>query len=131
FLPWFLYAAVLFAGATFLFPVHVPGGTFIHSAIGLAPHAYILALEGVAVLVAAIARRRPSWEIGPATRLFSWAMVGLAVLSGILFIPVVQGRWRDVADNRAALATELDRIGVPMTDRLMTIDAAGFKYATG
>jgi hypothetical protein len=131
FLPWFLYAAVLFAGATFLFPVHVPGGTFIHSAIGLAPQAYILALEGVALLVAAIARRRPNWETGPATRLFSWTVVGLAVLSGILFIPVVQASWRDVANNRGALANQLDRLGVPATDRVMSIDAAGMKYATG
>ena len=29
-----------------LCPLHVPGGTFIHSAVALAPHAYILALEG-------------------------------------------------------------------------------------
>ena len=30
-----------------------------------------------------------------------------------------------------ALAEELDRLGVPRTDRLMTIDAAGFKYFDG
>ena len=42
----------MFAGATLIFPLHVPGGAFIHSAVGMAPHAYILALEGVAALVA-------------------------------------------------------------------------------
>ena len=31
--------------------VHVPGGTFIHSAIALAPFSYILALEGIDVAV--------------------------------------------------------------------------------
>ena len=59
----------------------MPGGTFIHSAIGLAPQAYILALEG-----GGAARRRdrragdPTGETGRATRLFSWTVVGLAVL---------------------------------------------------
>jgi hypothetical protein len=131
FLPWFLYAAILFAGATLLFPVHVPGGTFIHSAIGLAPGAYILALEGVAALVAAIARRRTSWRSGSATTVLSWTVVGIVIASGLLFVPVVQRSWQAEADRRAALTEELDRLGVPLADRLMTIDAAGFKYATG
>ena len=48
FVPWFLYVGIMFAGATLIFPLHVPGGAFIHSAVGMAPHAYILALEGVA-----------------------------------------------------------------------------------
>ncbi len=34
FLPWFLYVLIMFAGATLIFPLHVPGGAFIHSAVG-------------------------------------------------------------------------------------------------
>ena len=132
FLPWFLYAAILFAGATFLFPVHVPGGTFIHSAIGLAPQAYILALEGVALLVAAIARRRPAWRSGSRD-----AGCSRGRSSGS---PSCPGSCSSRSSRRAGALwpttgprwpTQLDRLGVPMTDRLMTIDAAGFKYATG
>ena len=73
--PFFLYAALLFAFSTLVSAVHVPGGTFIHSAVALAPHAYILALEGLAVAVAWIAgaardverrpRRRPSSPARP------------------------------------------------------------------
>ncbi len=44
--PWFVYTFMAFAGATILYPLHVPGGAFIHTAIGLAPHAAILSVEG-------------------------------------------------------------------------------------
>ena len=60
--PFFLYAGILFAFSALVSAVHVPGGTFIHSAVALAPHAYILALEGVAVAVAWIAARGPRWD---------------------------------------------------------------------
>src|SRR4029453_17452583 len=60
--PWFLYTFLVFAGAALLYPLHVPGGAFIHSAVGLESQAYILALEGVVALVAWIARRRPAWN---------------------------------------------------------------------
>ncbi|MFL5673674.1 MAG: hypothetical protein ACJ779_01585, partial [Chloroflexota bacterium] len=130
-LPWFLFTAILFAGAMIVFPLHVPGGAFIHTAVGLGPYAYILALEGVAALVIAIARRRPAWDPRQAIPVFSWTIVGLVVASGLLFAPVVQAGWRADATPRRALATELDRRAVPATDRLMSIDAAGFKYFTG
>ena len=55
--------------------IHVPGGTFIHSAVALAPYSYILALEGVGVARASGSRRdgrpgRRSWRPGcsPARR---------------------------------------------------------------
>jgi hypothetical protein len=35
--PWFLYAFLVFLGATLLYPLHVPGGAFIHSAVGSRP----------------------------------------------------------------------------------------------
>jgi hypothetical protein len=97
----------------------------------MAPHAYILALEGVAALVLAIARRRPAWRPEVATPVFTWAIVGLVIASAVLFAPVAQASWNADRVPRVALAGELDRLGVPATDRLMTIDAAGFKYFTG
>lgn len=131
FLPWFLYVGIMFAGATLIFPLHVPGGAFIHSAVGMAPHAYILALEGVAALVAAIARRRPAWDPKVATPLFSWVIVIFVVATAALYAPVAHQGWDASRAPRLALAQELDRLGVAPTDRLMTIDAAGFKYFTG
>ena len=131
FLPWFLYVFIMFAGATLIFPLHVPGGAFIHSAVGMAPHAYILALEGVAALVMAIGRRRPAWQPAVAIPLFSWAIIGLVLASAVFYAPVAHAAWNADRVPRVALARELDRLGVPPTDRLMTIDAAGFKYFTG
>ncbi|MEO8437877.1 MAG: glycosyltransferase family 39 protein [Chloroflexota bacterium] len=130
-LPWFLYVAIMFLGATLLFPLHVPGGAFIHSAVGMGPYAYILALEGVAALVVAIARRRPAWDPARAIPIFSWTIVGLVIASAVLFVPVIHAGWNADRTPRVALAAELDRLGVPATDRLMTIDAGGFKYFTG
>ncbi len=130
-LPWFLFTAILFAGAMIVFPLHVPGGAFIHTAVGLGPYAYILALEGVAALVVAIARRRPAWDPARAIPLFSWVIVGLRGRHGL---PLRAGRPGGLEGGRRAppaLAAELDRLGVPATDRLMSIDAGGFKYFTG
>jgi hypothetical protein len=121
----------MFAGATFLFPLHVPGGAFIHSAVGMAPHAYILALEGVAALVLAIARRRPAWNSSVATPLFTWMIVVFVVATATLYAPVAHRGWDSSRAPRRAVAAELDRLGVLPTERLMTIDAAGYKYFTG
>ena len=75
--PFFAYAALLFGFSALVSAVHVPGGTFIHSAVALAPHAYILALEGIAVAVAWIAARRRAWKQETATRVFTGATLAL------------------------------------------------------
>ena len=85
--PFFAYAALLFAFSAIVSAVHVPGGTFIHSAIALAPYAYILALEGIVAAVAWIARRRPAWDADQASRIFVGAAIGFAVLCTVRGIP--------------------------------------------
>ena len=113
--------------------VHVPGGTFIHSAVALAPHAYILALEGD--------RGRRRLDRRPA------AGAGTASAATRLF---VGRRRRDRRPRRdpgrarrpRGLGREPRRPRRPSRrrstsparrpdDRLMSIDAAGFKYWTG
>ena len=130
FLPWFLYAGILLLGATLLFPLHVPGGAFVHSAVGLGPHAYIMALEAVAIIVTAIARRRPSWDAGAAIPVFTWGTVALVVLTAAIYAPIVQSSWDEARAPRQALAAAIDGAGVAPTDRLMSTDAAGFWYWT-
>ena len=68
--PFFAYAVILFAFSALVSAVHVPNGTFIHSAIALAPQATILALEGVVVAVAWVAARR-HWNAAQASRTFA------------------------------------------------------------
>ena len=129
--PFFLYAFALFAFSAIVSAVHVPGGTFIHSAVALAPHGYVLALEGIAVAVAWIAARRPVWRVPFATRLFTTAAIGFAVLAAGAGALSVHDTWARKRDRMVAVAGALDAAGVPPTARLMSIDAAGYRYHAG
>jgi hypothetical protein len=127
----FVYAALLFAFSALVSAVHVPGGTFIHSAVALAPHAYILALEGVAIAVAWIATRRRTWNREAATQVFSAAAVGFALAVAVLGTLSVHATWASRRDTALAVGAALDAAGASPADRVMSIDAAGMKYATG
>jgi hypothetical protein len=129
--PFFLYAGLLFAFSAIVSAVHVPGGTFIHSAVALAPHAYILALEGVVIAVGWVAGRRRSWDPGAATRTFVGATLAFAAVVAVFGSMFVHQVWADSRAKFMAVAAALDRAGAPMTDRVMSIDASGTKYWTG
>ena len=130
--PWFLYAFLVFLGATLLYPLHVPGGAFIHSAVGLEAHAYILSLEGVAAMVLWIAKRRPAWDPRTAIPLFVTAVVGVRRPDGRRsYAFALKGAWDESRAPRVALASQMDSLGVAPDDRLLTIDSAGLKYYTG
>jgi hypothetical protein len=129
--PFLGYAGLLFAFSAVVSAVHVPGGTFIHSAVALAPHGYVLALEGIAVAVAWVAVRRPTWHAPTATRLFTGAAVAFALAAAAFGAVAVHGGWAEKRDRMAAVADALDAAGAPASDRLMSIDAAGYRYATG
>jgi hypothetical protein len=131
FQPWFLYAVVVFLAAAIIYPVHVPGGAFIHSAIGLSGHAYILALEGVIVGVRAIARHRPAWNPDQAGAMFVGAIVAFVLLLIPVYALGVHESWDASRQPRIALAHALDTLGVRDDERLFSIDAAGIKYWTG
>ena len=131
FLPFFVYAAILFAFSGLISAVHVPGGTFIHSAVALAPHSYILALEGIGVGVAWIAARRPAWRAIVATRLFTVAAIVFSLVLALSASQSVHAHWAADRDKATAIAAAFQRASVPATDRVMSIDAAGTKYATG
>ncbi|MDQ6796179.1 MAG: glycosyltransferase family 39 protein [Chloroflexota bacterium] len=131
FRPWFLYTFIVFAGAAIIWPVHVPGGAFIHSSIGLGPQAYILALEGVLLMVGWIARRRPAWDVRTAGPLFVAGIVALTVITAPIFGAGIRASWDATRQDRIKLAAEMDRLAIPADDRLLSIDAAGYKYWTG
>lgn len=131
FRPWFLYTLIAFAGATLLYPLHVPGGAFIHSAIGLQPHAAILAVEGILLVVGWLAGRRRHWDEGVAGKVFIWGLVGIVIATSVVFGLPVQRQWDAARQPRIALAAELARRQIPESDRILSIDAAGIKYWTG
>jgi hypothetical protein len=129
--PFFLYAGLLFAFSALISAVHVPGGTFIHSAVALAPHSYVLGLEGIAVAVGWVAQRRPSWDVRTATSAFTGAAVVFAVGAGLVGAAFVHQVWSDSRAKFQQVAAALDAAGAPASDRVMSIDAAGTKYWTG
>jgi hypothetical protein len=129
--PFFAYAALLFGFSTLVSAVHVPGGTFIHSAVALAPHAYILAIEGIAIAVAWIAVRRRAWHKETAMRVFTGATLAFAAVAALLGSLFVHAVWADSRAKFIAVADALDQAGAPKSDRVMSIDASGTKYWTG
>jgi hypothetical protein len=129
--PWFAYAALLFVFSALVSAVHVPGGTFIHSAVALAPQAWILALEAILAGVAWIAARRATWDADAAGRVFVGAAVAFAAVATVIATLSVHGRWDRERDERLAVATALDAAGASPHDRLMSIDASGYRYYTG
>lgn len=129
--PYFAYAAILFGASGLLFAVHVPGGTFLHSAVALVPHAYILALEGVAASVAWVARRRKTWNVARAVPIFVGFAVALGIGSAALFGAGVLQTWSAERSNLRAAGSRLDALGVPQSTPVMAIDAGGIRYHTG
>jgi len=129
--PFFAYGLILVAFSSLVSAVHVPGGTFIHSAVALAPHSYILALEGIAVGVAWVAARRRAWNADAATRIFTGAAVVFGLGAALLGASSVHDTWSVRRADAGALAAALAAAGALTTDRVMSIDASGTRYATG
>jgi 4-amino-4-deoxy-L-arabinose transferase-like glycosyltransferase len=129
FSPWIVYAITLVAFNALLFAVHVPYGTFLHSAVALLPHAYLLALIGVAATVRWVARRRSSWNAERATSVFTAMTVAVTLMGSVIATYVIDRQWSAERDLRVAVAVSL--AGVPATDRLMSPDAGGYRYITG
>ena len=129
--PFFVYSAILFAFSAIVSAVHVPNGTFIHSAVALAPQASILALEGVVAAVAWIAARRRSWDVAQASRTFVAGAVGLTMLVGASFSLTTQGVWAAERDIKVEAGAAMTAAGAGPGDVVMSLDTGGVKYWTG
>ena len=128
--PFFVYAAILFAFSTIVSAVHVPGGTFIHSAVALLPHAFILILEGVAIAVGWLAKRRKAWDREAATRVFIGTTVVAAAVVAVVVTLAIHTSWTQKRADRASLAAGLALVADPDA-RVMSIDSSGIEYAAG
>ena len=93
------------------------------------PYSYILALEGWSSPSPGSPARRPAWDAGRATRVFTGATIGFAVvLRRARLARASMPIWAAGATTRVAVAAALDGAGAPPTDRVMSIDAAGTQY---
>ena len=129
FWPFLVYAATLFAASGLLFAVHVPHGTFIHSAVALLPHTFVLVLVGVRGVVEWAARRRP-WDVERATRLFAAGAVAVAMVGAIVYSGATIGHWSDVRATQTQLAAAIDAQSTP-GDVVMSADAGAYAYLAG
>jgi len=129
--PFFAYAFVLFAASALIFAVHVPYGTFLHSAVALVPFTFILALEGAVIASRWVLRYRPAWTAEGAARLFLIAAVASVVLNAAAFVALAVPSWNTARDMRLAAGRALDSAGAPKTDLILSADPGGWEYFTG
>ncbi len=129
--PFLGYATLLFAFSALVSAVHVPGGTFIHSAVALAPHGYVLALWGIVVATAWVARRRAGWDAERAGRVFVGGAVAFGAIAAVVGSFAMHSGWDVKRTRMQAVAEALDAAGAPVSDRVMSIDASGYRYWTG
>jgi hypothetical protein len=129
FTPFYIYAVALFAASGLLFAVHVPQGTFIHSAVALLPHTFLLVMAGIASAVAWVARRRDSWDLPRATAVFTYAAVFIVLAGAALQTVSTVGKWTRIRVVEQQLAASLR--DVPSNDRVMSADAGAYNYLSG
>lgn len=129
--PFFLYAGLLFGASALLFAVHVPYGTFLHSAVALVPFTFILGMEGVVIVVTWIARHRRGWEEERAARMFLIAAVGTLVLNAAAFGLLVNKSWNAERDALISAGQAIDAAGARTSDLVLSADPGGIEYFTG
>lgn len=127
--PFFIYAVAFFGASGLLFAVHVPHGMFIHSAVALLPHTFILVVVGMGAAVGWLASRRPDWDARRATAVFSYGALAVAVLGAVVQTGSTLGHWTEARRVQSTLAGALAQ--VPEGDRLMSADAGAYRYLTG
>lgn len=122
----FVYGAIFFAASGLLFAVHVPYGTFIHSAVALVPHAFVLTALGVEALAVWLAARRKGWQPRRASVMFASVAVTVALIAGGVQTLASMRSWQRDQDVR-------QQVGAPLTvvagdERMMSGDSGAYEY---
>jgi hypothetical protein len=131
FTPAFGYAALLLGFCTILTPIHVPGGQLFHSAVGLAPHAYVLTMHGAVLLAAWLGRRWSRWDPEVTARVLIIGLVGFGIAAAVWSTADVHASWAVKRTRAQVAAAALNEAGAGQFDRVMSIDAAGMRYWSG
>ena len=129
--PAIAYALLWLATSVILFAPHVPGGMFIHSAVGLLPHAYALAIEALAALSVALAARARSSDPERFSRILIMFVVGVVAVFAVVGTMTVHRTWAERRDRMLLAVGALDAAGIGQDERVMSIDAAGYLYLSG
>jgi 4-amino-4-deoxy-L-arabinose transferase-like glycosyltransferase len=126
FIPFYVYATLLFASSALLFSVHVPYGMFMHSLVALLPHTYVLVGVGVVAATEWAASRRRGWQVVQARRVFLTGTVVLVLAVAGLQTLATVAAWRDNDQPRRQLSDEM--AALPADDRLMAADPGAYTY---
>jgi 4-amino-4-deoxy-L-arabinose transferase-like glycosyltransferase len=129
FWPFYIYGATLFGASGLLFAVHVAEGTFLHSAVALLPHTFLLVAVGVGRAVEWVAERRPSWQPQTAGPFFRAGLVAVAVLAALVQSVATVAAWRANDAPRAALGPAMATI--PADELVMSADPGAYRYLFG
>lgn len=135
-LPAVIYGVLMFAAMTFAFTLPGMRGGWLHSSSALVPFVMANAALGLEDAIRWVAARRPTWQAGPAWRVFSAGSVGLALLVSIA-LPVIgaaQGggnTQRSDPTQYREIGETLDALGVPANTRVMSNNTPAFHLATG
>ena len=130
FAPWLIYATALFAFTAIVSAVHVPFGTFIHSAVALVPHAYLLVIVGIGGAVAWVGSRRTGWDVPRASRNITTMFVAIVLVAGVGATIVTMRAWESERSTREPILAALDEAADP-SDVLMSADAGAYHYHGG
>ena len=134
YLPFFIYAPLLYLAMTlaFTFP-GVRGGLF-HSGGALLPFLFAAAMPGLDTAIAWIARRRSHWDVSLAQRMFTIGFIALAFfLSAFIYVRAVFGgqpltpAWNQRDQVYADIAAWLNENAPPQAT-VMVGNPPGFYY---
>jgi 4-amino-4-deoxy-L-arabinose transferase-like glycosyltransferase len=100
-----LYAGLLYTVMTFVFSFVGARGGLFHSGAALLPFYVAASLVGLDATIDWIARRRSTWNADRAKKIFSIAMVGLAVMLTLVITVSRLKDWNSVYDQYQRLQT--------------------------
>lgn len=131
-----IYLAFLFGVMTLVFPFVGDRGGLFHSMSALLPFFYAAAALGLDAFIGWVAARRRAWRVGPAQRVFSAALIVLAVaLAGVIYRGRVLGvvgpdaAWNQADRTYAAIGRWLADRGVE--DPIVVVNSPpNFTYQT-
>jgi hypothetical protein len=121
-----VYGAIFFIATGLLFAVHVPYGTFIHSAVALVPHAFVLTALGVEAAAVWLARRIKGWQPQRASIMFASVAVLVAILAGALQTYTSMRAWQHDQEVRQEVSAPL--ASVAGEERMMSGDSGAYEY---
>jgi 4-amino-4-deoxy-L-arabinose transferase-like glycosyltransferase len=126
FWAFFVYGAIFFAASVLVWAIHIPSGTFIHSAVSLLPHTFVLTALGVEAAAVWTAKRRKGWEVRRATIMFASAAIAVTVLAAAIQTISTARVWQHDQVVRQQVNEMLG--GVAQGDRLMSGDSGAYEY---